>query len=296
MGKFKTDLDTRARVLAEALPYIQDFHGEKIVIKFGGSIMENSDLKQSVAEDIVLLQYIGLKPLVVHGGGKAIGSTLKKMGIDSRFIEGQRVTDAETMEVVEMVLAGRVNKDIVEKINRAGARAIGLSGKDGQMLQAVPLKNCSKVEVDLGQVGEVEKVNPLPLELLEENYYVPVIAPIGVDRSGVTYNMNADYVAGSLAASLTARRLIFLTDVPGIIADGELLSSLDASGVEDLISREIIAGGMVPKATAGCQALEGGVEKTHIIDGSRPHSLLLELLTDQGIGTQIVDESRTYER
>ncbi len=284
----RDNLDDRAKILAEALPYIQKFHGEKIVIKFGGSVMQDEQLKKSVAEDIVLLQYVGLKPLVVHGGGPAIGATLEKMGISSQFVEGQRVTDAETMEVVEMVLAGRVNKDLVDLINRAGARAIGLSGKDGQMFCARALQSRQDSEVDLGQVGEVKDVNPLPLELLEEKSYVPVIAPIGVDEQGTTYNMNADAVAGSLAASLSARRLIFLTDVQGIMSEGELLSTVTTDSVSDLIENETIAGGMVPKAKAGCHALQGGVEKTHIIDGSWLHSLLLELLTDQGIGTQII--------
>lgn len=284
-------LDERAQILAEALPYIQKFHGEKIVIKFGGSIMEDEQLKQSVAEDIVLLQYVGLKPLVVHGGGPAISATLEKMGISSQFVEGQRVTDEETMEAVEMVLAGRVNKDIVDLINRAGARAIGLSGKDGRMFRARPLQPREESTVDLGQVGEVQDVNPLPLELLEEKAYVPVIAPIGVDDSGTTFNMNADAVAGSLAASLEARRLIFLTDVQGVLSGEELISTLTVDSVEPRIESGTIAGGMVPKVQAGVRALEGGVEKTHIIDGSRPHSLLLELLTDEGIGTQIIEEA-----
>ncbi len=295
MVKKFDELDKRAQILAEALPYIQKFYGEKIVIKFGGSIMQKPELKRLIAEDIVLLQYVGLKPLVVHGGGQAIGSTLKKMGINSQFVEGQRVTDAETMEVVEMVLAGRVNKDIVEQINRAGAPAIGLSGKDGRMLEAVPLKNSCKSMPDLGQVGEVNKVNSQPLELLEEKSYVPVIAPIGFDLEGTTYNMNADVVAGSIAAALTARRLIFLTDVPGVMDGDTLLSSLNAREIAALIDSGVIAGGMVPKARAGCQALAGGVEKTHIIDGSRPHALLLELLTDEGIGTQLVEEEKSVE-
>ena len=285
----KNNLDYRAQVLAEALPYIQKFHGEKIVIKFGGSVMQNEDLKHSVADDIVLLQYVGFKPLVVHGGGPEIAATLEKMGISSRFVEGKRVTDAETMDVVEMVLAGRVNKDIVDHISRAGARVIGLSGKDGQMLKACPV--ASRDSDDLGQVGEVESVNPLPLELLEEKSYVPVIAPIGVGDDGTTYNMNADAVAGSLAPALSARRLIFLTDVKGIMDGEKLLSSLTPQEVEQYRQDGTIKGGMLPKVEAAVEALQGGVEKTHIIDGNRPHALLLELLTDEGIGTQIMEAS-----
>ncbi|MFB6346363.1 MAG: acetylglutamate kinase [bacterium] len=282
--------ESRASVLSEALPYIRDFHGEKVVIKYGGSVMQNDELKKRVAKDIVLLQYIGLKPLVVHGGGPEIGGTLERIGIDSEFVDGLRVTDEETMDVVEMVLAGRVNKDIVNEINQAGGRAIGLSGKDGQMLLADPHSSQQELDVDLGQVGEIRSVNAEPLDLLEEKNYIPVIAPIGVNEEGVTYNMNADQVSGALASALGARKLIFLTDVVGIMIDGKLKSTLTLDEVEPLIQDGTIQGGMIPKVRACLEAVRSGVEKAHIIDGTRHHSLLLELLTQEGIGTQIIPD------
>ncbi|MGM0380862.1 MAG: acetylglutamate kinase [bacterium] len=280
--------NSRADVLIEALPYIQKFHGRKIVIKFGGSVMMNEQLKRTVAEDIVLLQYVGLKPVVVHGGGPKIATTLEKMGISSRFVEGLRVTDEETMEVVEMVLAGRVNKDLVNLINQAGARAIGLSGKDGQMLKAEAHPSADRLDVDLGQVGRISSVNPQPIELLEEKGYVPVIAPTGVDEEGVTYNMNADEVAGALAGALGVQKLIYLTDVEGIMKDGERISTLYTDQVSEQIDAGVIEGGMIPKVQSARQAVEKGAGKAHIINGTRSHSLLLELLTREGIGTQIV--------
>ncbi len=235
-------------VLIEALPYIQEFHGETIVIKFGGSVMTDDGLKRSVAEDIVLLQYIGFKPVVVHGGGPAISETLEKMGIDSQFVEGLRVTDPQTMSVVEMVLAGRVNKDIVNEINQAGAQAIGLSGKDGQMLIAKPHASAKRDDLDLGLVGEITSVNATPLQLLEEKRYVPVIAPIGVDRDGTTYNMNADEVAGALSVALASRKLIFLTDVEGILEQGERISTLRLDQIDAVIGVRFAeaASSMVP--------------------------------------------------
>ena len=283
-----SEVNSRADVLIEALPYIQKFHGRKIVIKFGGSVMTDDQLKQSVAEDIVLLQYVGLKPVVVHGGGPKIATTLEKMGISSRFVEGLRVTDEETMEVVEMVLAGRVNKDIVNLVNRAGARAIGLSGKDGQVLRAEAHPSAERIEEDLGQVGRIASVNAQPIELLEEKGYVPVIAPTGVDDEGITYNMNADEVAGALAGALSVQKLIYLTDVEGIMKRDQRISTLHTDEVSKYIDEGTIEGGMIPKAQSARDAVEKGVTKAHIIDGTQSHSLLLELLTREGIGTQIV--------
>lgn len=282
--------DERVEVLSEALPYIQEFHGEKIVIKFGGSVMSDDEIKQKVAEDIVLLQYVGLKPVVVHGGGPQIGETLEKMGIDSTFVEGLRVTDRETMDVVEMVLAGRVNKNVVNQINRAGADAIGLSGKDGRMLLAGPHPGAEKLDVDIGQVGEIMEVNAVPIRLLEEEGYVPVIAPIGVDRQGVTYNMNADEVAGAVASALSARKLIYLTDVEGILKQGKRISTLYDHELTPLLDDGTIQGGMIPKVLSARKAVNSGVSKAHVINGARSHSLLLELLTEEGIGTQILKE------
>lgn len=278
----------RVDVLSEALPYIQEFHDEKIVVKYGGSIMQDPELKKRVAEDIVLLQYVGLKPLVVHGGGPEIGATLEQLGIDSEFVEGLRVTDEETMDVVEMVLAGRVNKNIVNDINQAGAKAIGLSGKDGRMLLAESHPSQEELDVDLGQVGEIRSVDPEPINLLESGNFVPVVAPVGVDEDGTTYNMNADQVAGAVAQALDARKLIFLTNVDGVLSEGERVSTLTTEDVEPMIESGDVSGGMIPKVRAGRRAVESGVRKAHVINGTRDHSLLLELLTREGIGTQIV--------
>jgi len=282
--------DERVEVLSEALPFIKEFHGEKIIVKFGGSVMSEPDVKRSVAGDIVFLQYIGLKPIVVHGGGPQIGRTLERMGLDSNFVDGLRVTDRETMDVVEMVLAGRVNKDIVNQINSAGANAIGLSGKDGRMLLSKPHPSGEKVDEDIGQVGVINRVRSKPMKLLQDEGYVPVIAPIGVDEDGTTYNMNADEVSGAIASSLNARKLIYLTDVEGILKDDRLQSTIAVSELEDLIDRGVIEGGMIPKVQSARKAVLSGVNKVHIIDGTHDHSLLLELLTEEGIGTQIVPE------
>lgn len=285
-----SEIDNRAELLSEALPYIRDFHGEKVVIKFGGSIMEDDELKRRIAKDIVLLQYVGLKPLIVHGGGPEIGATLERLGIETKFAEGLRVTDEETMQVVEMVLAGKVNKDIVNHINEAGAKAIGLSGKDGRMLLADPHPSSDDLDVDLGQVGEIRSVDPEPINLLESEDYVPVIAPIGVDDEGVSYNMNADQVAGAMAKALKARKLIFLTNVEGVLSEGQRISTITLDEIEPMIESGEISGGMIPKARAGKKAVCSGVEKAHVINGQHKHSLLLELLTREGIGTQIISE------
>lgn len=286
-GDVEEELD-RAGVLSEALPYIQEFHDEKVVVKYGGSIMKDSEQQRQVAKDIVLLQYVGMKPLVVHGGGPQIGSTLEQLGIDSEFVDGLRVTDEETMDVVEMVLAGRVNKNIVNDINQAGAKAIGLSGKDGRMLLAQAHPSQEELDVDLGQVGELRSVDPEPIELLESRNFVPVVAPVGVNEDGVTFNMNADQVSGAMAEALTARKLIFLTNVEGVLSEGERVSTITTEDIEPMIESGEIEGGMIPKVRAAKRAVEGGVRKAHIINGLRNHSLLLELLTQEGIGTQIV--------
>lgn len=278
----------RAEVLSEALPYIQEFHNEKIVVKFGGSTMQDKETKKRIAKDIVLLQYVGFKPLVIHGGGPEIADTLERLDMDSNFADGLRVTDEETMDVVEMVLAGRVNKDIVNEINEAGSKAIGLSGKDGRMLRAVPHSSGEELDVDLGQVGEIQSVDPDPIALLESEDFVPVVAPIGVDENGVTYNMNADQVAGAMAAALEARKLIFLTNVDGILSEGQPLSTVKVDELDPMIEDGQIEGGMVPKVKAASHAVRNGVNKAHIINGQQNHSLLLELLTEEGIGTQIL--------
>lgn len=282
------DPEHRAEVLIEALPYIQEFHGEKVVIKLGGSIMEDPELKATIAADIVLLQYVGLKPLVVHGGGPEITSILEQMGIDTRTVDGLRVTDEETMDVVEMVLAGRVNKDLVRQINQAGAKAVGLSGKDGELLIATPHSSGEDLDVDLGQVGEVREVQPDLLEAMEEKGYVPVLAPIAVSREGDTFNVNADEAAGKIASALKVRKLIYMTDVAGVLRDGEPIPTLTVDEITPLLEGGTVTGGMIPKLKAAREAVANGVAKTHVIDGGVPHSLLLEILTQEGIGTQVI--------
>lgn len=282
------DPERRAEVLIEALPYIREFHDEKVVIKLGGSVMSNPELKELIAADVVLLQYVGLKPLIVHGGGPEIASILERMGIKTRTVEGLRVTDEETMDVVEMVLAGRINKDLVSKINKAGAQAVGLSGKDGEMLLAVPHSSQDELDVDLGQVGEITEVQPDVLEALEEHRYVPVIAPIAVSSEGETYNVNADAAAGKIASALSVRKLIYMTDVAGVMKDGEVLNTLTVDQIGGLMEDGTVEGGMIPKVKAARAAVKNGVTKAHVIDGEQPHSLLLEILTQEGIGTQII--------
>jgi len=284
------DPEQRAEVLIEALPYIRRFHGEKVVIKLGGSIMSDPELKALIAADVVLLQYVGLKPLLVHGGGPEISSILERMGMDTRTVEGLRVTDEETMDVVEMVLAGRVNKDLVHQINQAGARAVGLSGKDGELLVAESHPSQEDLDVDLGQVGQITDVQPDLLEAMEEHGYVPVIAPIGVSREGRTFNVNADDAAGKIASALSVRKLIYMTDVPGVLRDGEPVPTLTEEEIQPLLEDDTVTGGMIPKLRAAREAVNGGVEKTHVIDGGTPHSLLLEILTQEGIGTQVIRE------
>jgi acetylglutamate kinase len=286
----------KAAVLIEALPYMRRFQGQTIVIKYGGHAMKDEALKQGFAQDVVLLKYLGLQPVVVHGGGPQISQTLQRMGIESAFVNGMRVTDGETMNVVEMVLVGKVNKEIVSLINAAGGRAVGLSGKDGQLLQAAkmhlyrPRGDEEPPEIiDIGMVGEVTRVNTGILETLRASDFIPVVAPVGVGVHGETYNINADLVAAHIAGALKAVKLILLTDVAGVLdPEGRVLSTLTRSEVLDGLDREIITGGMIPKVNCCLEALQAGVGKAHIIDGRVPHAVLLEIFTDKGIGTEIV--------
>jgi len=284
----------KASVLIEALPYIRKFYGKTIVIKYGGHAMVDEELQKNFARDIVLLKFVGINPIIVHGGGPQIGDMLKKLNIQSTFVSGMRVTDKETMNVVEMVLVGLVNKNIVSLINSNGGKAIGLSGKDGNLILAEKLyieeENFYKTPeiIDLGHVGKVKKVNSEVLNLISKEY-IPVIAPVGIGEDYEPYNINADLVAGAVAASVGAEKLILLTDVRGVLdKEGALISSLTVQEIEDLKNNNIIYGGMLPKMDSVKSALMGGVKKVHIIDGRILHSVLLEIFTDKGIGTQIV--------
>ncbi len=284
----------KAKILLESLPYIREFYHQTIVIKYGGHAMLDERLKKSFALNIILLKYIGINPVIVHGGGPQIGNMLKKLNIDSKFREGLRVTDKTTMDVVEMVLVGKVNKEIVNLINLNGGSAVGLSGKDGWCIQArkmemiVSRQDSPPEIIDLGRVGEVVKIKSELITTLEEKGFIPVIAPVGVDEEGLTYNINADDVASAMACALQAKRLILLTDVPGIMSKGELISSITRKDVLEAISRGVITGGMIPKVKCCIEALEDGVEKTHIIDGRVENSIILELFTKAGIGTEII--------
>ena len=286
----------RADILLEALPYIRRFYNKTIVVKYGGHAMIDQELKELFARDIVMMKYIGINPVVVHGGGPQIGSYLKKMGKDSRFVQGMRITDEETMDVVEMVLVGKLNKEITGLINRHGGKAVGLSGKDGQMTQAEKYylsaeraKDTPPEIIDLGLVGKVKKINPELILALEKEGFIPVIAPTGVGEQGETYNINADLVAGAIAAALQAEKLILLTDVAGVMdGKGELINTLNNDEAEEMIKSGVIAGGMYPKVKCCLKALKGGVKKTHIIDGRLKHAVMLEMFTDEGIGTEIV--------
>ena len=282
---------TAVEVLLEALPYIREFSGKTLVIKYGGSAMEQSDLKDQFALDVILLRLVGINPVIVHGGGPQIGALMKRLGKQPEFVGGMRVTDEETVEIVEMVLVGKINKEIVGLINHQGGRAVGLSGKDASMIRAQRRAHRlpNGEEVDLGFVGEVEAVNPEPIRLLEERGFIPVIAPVGVGRNGETYNINADLVAGDVAAALSAEKLIHMTDVQGIKdGQGRLISHLSRADAEALIASGVIDGGMLPKVESALRALKGGTAKAHIIDGRVPHALLLELFTREGVGTEIV--------
>ncbi len=288
----------KAKVLIEALPYIRRFYNKTVVIKYGGSTMEEEGLKRSFALDVVLLKYIGLKPVIVHGGGPQIGEMLTRLGKKSEFVEGMRVTDRETMDVVEMVLVGKVNKEIVALINQQGGKAVGLSGKDGRLILAKKLKltrSAGKDKdpeiIDIGMVGEVKAIHPGVIESLEKENFIPVIAPVGVGEEGETYNINADLVAGKIASALKAEKLILLTDVEGVMDEKKrLIPTLDVKQAKELISQKVISSGMIPKVNCCLDALEDGVSKTHIINGTVEHAILLEIFTDVGIGTQITRE------
>lgn len=283
----------KADTLLDALPYIQRFSGKTFVIKYGGHAMEDEELKQRFAQDIVLLKFVGINPVVVHGGGPQIGDMLKKLGIPSRFVRGMRVTDAATMDVVEMVL-GKINQEVVSLINRQGGKAVGLSGKDGEliiarkMLVTVEEEGKPPTTHDVGQVGEVMGVNPRVVNALTDAHFIPVIAPVGVGEGGESYNINADLVAGKLAETLHAEKLMLLTNTAGVLdKQGKLLARLNAKQVSTLIEDGTIYGGMLPKVRCALDAVQGGVAAAHIVDGRVPHAVLLELLTDQGVGTLI---------
>lgn len=286
----------KARLLIEALPYIRRFSGKTVVIKYGGHAMKEEELKGSFAQDIVLMKYIGMHPVVVHGGGPQIGRMLERLGKKSDFLGGMRVTDEDTMDIVEMVLVGKVNKEIVTLINRHGGRAIGLSGKDGRLIEARKLHlfryqgdDRPPEILDLGLVGEVARINVEILKILEKSNLIPVVAPVGVGKNDETYNINADLVAGRIAGALRAEKLILMTDVQGVLdAGGRLVSSLTVAEAADLLQDEVLKGGMIPKVQCAIDAVQAGVEKVHIVDGRLPHSVLLELFTDAGIGTEIV--------
>ncbi len=289
------ELIKKANILMESLPYIKRFTDKTIVIKYGGNAMVEEHLKESFAKDIILMKYIGINPVVVHGGGPQIGSVMEKMGLESRFVRGMRVTDSATMDVVEMVLGGRVNKEIVANINRHGGRAVGLTGKDGDLIRARKMEmkainsdTLTPEIIDIGQVGEVESVRPEIIQALEQNNFIPVIAPVGVGEAGETYNINADLVAGQIAAALKAEKLILLTDIEGVKnKSGELITNIDVGEVQGLIDDETIIGGMIPKVTCCLDAVLAGVRKAHIVDGRIEHACLLEIFTDKGIGTEV---------
>ncbi len=290
----------KAEILLEALPYIKNFYGKTIVIKYGGNAMVSEDLKKNFALDIVMMKYIGINPVVVHGGGPQIDKTLKALGIKSQFVEGQRVTNKETIDVVEMVLGGKVNKEIVSLINHQGGSAVGITGKDGDLILA---KRHKKVKhspetdrpeiIDLGLVGEITKVNPRILETLDQNEFIPVIAPIGKGENGETLNINADFVAARIASALKAEKLVLMTDTEGVKNKaGKLQSGLTRKLASDMIRSKVIRDGMLPKVNCCMEALKSGVYKTHIIDGRVRHALLLEIFTEEGIGTQIVEKAK----
>lgn len=277
----------KAGVLIEALPYIKSFYKRTFVIKYGGAAQINDKLKAAFAKDIVLFNYIGINTVIVHGGGPSITKTMEKIGKKSQFVNGLRVTDDETMEIVEMVLGGRINKEIVTLLHNHGGAAVGLSGKDGAMILAKKIE--TKGGADLGLVGEVEQINPSILHTLDEKGFIPVIAPIGFSDKGETFNINADSVASSVASAINAEKLILITDVEGVLDEhGNLIHTIKKNEVEAFRDRKIITGGMVPKINACLNALEQGVNKTHIIDGRVPNCLLLEIFTQEGIGTEIV--------
>lgn len=288
----KVSAAQKAATLAEALPYIRRFHGKLIVVKYGGNAMTDKHLMRSFAHDVVLLKLVGLNPVVVHGGGPQIEALLSRVGKKGKFVQGMRVTDAETMDIVEMVLAGQVNKEIVENINQAGGRAVGLTGQDGNLISArkLTIRNKDKPEemIDIGQVGEITAIDPSVIYTLTENGFIPVIAPIGSGENGETYNINADVVAGKIAEILKAEKLVLLTNTPGVLNKaGELITGLTSREIDELFADGTISGGMLPKLSSALDAAKAGVAAVHIIDGRVNHSLLLEIMTEEGVGTMI---------
>lgn len=282
----------KAGILAEAMPYIRRFHGKTIVIKYGGNAMTDDNLKLRFAQDVVLLKLVGMSPVVVHGGGPQIENLLAKVGKKGEFVQGMRVTDAETMDIVEMVLGGQVNKEIVELINTAGGKAVGLTGQDGGLIRAqrltIPSKDNPDERIDIGQVGEIVKIDPSLVTTLTQAGFIPVIAPIGSGADGETYNINADVVAGKVAEVLKAEKLVLLTNTTGVLdKDGNLLTGLTAKRIDELFADGTISGGMLPKISSALDAAKGGVNSVHIIDGRVEHCVLLEILTNQGVGTMI---------
>jgi acetylglutamate kinase len=287
-----TEPALKAQILAEALPYIKRFHGKTIVVKYGGSAMTEPALQRSFAHDVVLLKLVGMNPVVVHGGGPQIEALLNRIGKKGEFVQGMRVTDAETMDVVEMVLGGAVNKDIVTLINQAGGKAVGLTGQDGAFIRARKMllvdKDRPEQMLDIGQVGEIESIDPQVISALEVGGFIPVVAPIGVGANGESFNINADLVAGKLAEILNAEKLVLLTNTPGVLdKDGKLLTGLSARRIDALFADGTLSGGMLPKISSALDAARSGVKSVHIIDGRVEHALLLEILTDQGVGTLI---------
>lgn len=288
------DAASRVKVLSEALPYIQQFAGRTVVVKYGGAAMKDSNLKDKVIRDVVFLSCVGLRPILVHGGGPEINTWLGKIGIQPQFKDGLRVTDADTMDIVEMVLVGRVNKELVSLINQAGGSAVGLCGKDGNLIQARPIG-----KEGIGFVGEITSINEDLIKSLVRNNYVPIISSVAADENGQAYNINADTVAGEIAAALEAEKLILLTDTPGILEDyhdqSTLITKLDIQKARALIDVGIVSGGMIPKVSCCVRSLAQGVKAAHILDGRIPHALLLEILTDEGIGSMIVASEYMYE-
>ena len=287
--------DIVARVLSESLPYIKSFHGKTLVIKYGGNAMTEEALQRSFAHDVVLLKLIGLNPIVVHGGGPQIDEALRKIGKQGTFIQGMRVTDAETMEVVEWVLGGQVQQDIVMMINEAGGKAVGLTGKDGCLIQAVkkmlPNKEDPSNPLDIGFVGDILCVEPAVVKALQDDQFIPVISPIGYGEDGLAYNINADIVAGKMAEVLGAEKLLMMTNTPGVLdKNGQLLRALSATTIDALFADGTISGGMLPKISSALDAARNGVKSVHVVDGRVPHCLLLEILTDRGVGTMISSE------
>ncbi len=298
MDNFMETIIKKAEILIEALPYIQKLYGKTVVIKYGGNAMINDELKNSVMEDITLLKYIGMNPVVVHGGGPDINKALQVFDIKSQFVNGLRVTDSATMEIAQMVLVGKTNKEIVSLLNKMGGKAIGLSGIDGNLVECEQYKTViDGKEADLGYVGKITNINAKVLELISKDEYIPVVAPIGIGKDGKSYNINADTVAGEIAASLKAEKLMLLTDVEGVKSSKEspeILSALTINEVHDLIDKKVISGGMIPKVLGCIDALEKGVGRTHIIDGRIPHCILLEIFTYKGIGTMITKDKALY--